>query len=52
LDENQVIQRRSTLELIDYGVGSEAIEEASPSRKRWFHRSRARRSDEVHPRRN
>jgi hypothetical protein len=52
LDENRVLQRRSTLELIDYGVGSEAIEEASPSRKRWFHRSRARRGDEVHPRRN
>jgi len=48
LDEAQVVTRRSTLELIDYGLGSEVIEDASPARKRWF-RSRNRRSEDMAP---
>ncbi|QDU31173.1 hypothetical protein ETAA8_63260 [Anatilimnocola aggregata] len=48
LDDAQVVNRRSTLELIDYGVGSEPVEEASPARKRWF-RSRSRRGEEMAP---
>lgn len=51
-DQTQALSRRSTLELIDYGLGSEPPEEASPGRKRWFHRSRARRAEEaLQPRR-
>ncbi|WP_425616765.1 hypothetical protein NA78x_000420 [Anatilimnocola sp. NA78] len=47
-DETHVLTRRSTLELVDYGVGSEVVEEASPARKRWF-RSRSRRSEDMAP---
>ncbi len=47
-DAAAAIVRRSTLELVEYGVGSESPEEASPGRRRWF-RSRGRRGDEPNP---
>jgi hypothetical protein len=39
-----VVTRRTSLELIEYGLGSESPEEASPGRRRWF-RSRRRGDD-------
>lgn len=38
------VTRRTSLELVDYGVGSENPDEASPGRRRWF-RSRRRGDD-------
>lgn len=40
----QVVTRRSSLELVEYGLGTETAEEASPGRRRWF-RSRRRGDD-------
>jgi hypothetical protein len=47
-DAASVVVRRTSLELLEYGVGSESPEEASPGRRRWF-RSRGRRGDDANP---
>lgn len=50
-DAAGAVTRRTALELVEYGVGSESPEEASPGRRRWF-RSRNRRGDDPNtPRR-
>lgn len=45
-----VVTRRTSLELVEYGLGSENPEEASPGRRRWF-RSRRRGEDANQSRR-
>jgi hypothetical protein len=47
-DATSVVVRRTALELLDFGVGSESPEDASPGRRRWF-RSRNRRGDDMTP---
>jgi hypothetical protein len=47
-DAAAVVVRRTALELLDFGVGSESPEDASPGRRRWF-RSRNRRGDDATP---
>lgn len=42
-DEARVV-RRTTLELLEFGVGVERPEDASPRRRGFFHRKRARRT--------
>ena len=44
-DAASAVVRRTSLELLEFGVGNESLEEASPGRRRWF-RSRGRRGDD------